>query len=134
MHTYLYIYTCIHTQTDIHMYTCLYSCMHADIHAYSQAYKHLHLHTTYMHTFRHTWDEGSILGRIIPKTQKWYLIQPRLTLSIIRYGSRVKWNNPGKTVAPTHIPRCSSYWKGSRRLLTLFLTYIYTWLHVRICT
>ena len=36
-----------------------------------------------------------------------------LTLSIIRYVSRVKWSNPGKGVAPSPTPRCSSYWKGS---------------------
>ena len=36
-----------------------------------------------------------------------------LTLSIIRYGSRVKWNNPGKGVAPSSTPWCSSYRKGS---------------------
>ena len=40
-------------------------------------------------------DLGSIPGRVIPKTLKWYLIPPCLTLSIIRYGSRVKWSNPG---------------------------------------
>ena len=28
-------------------------------------------------------------------------MHPYLTLSIIRYGSRVKWNNPGKGVAPS---------------------------------
>ena len=32
--------------------------------------------------------------------QMWYLIFPCLTLSIIRYVLRVKWNNPGKEVAP----------------------------------
>ena len=36
-----------------------------------------------------------------------------LALSIIRYVSRVKWCNPGKGVAPSPIPQCSSYWKGS---------------------
>ena len=45
----------------------------------------------------------SISGRIIPKTLKWYLIPPCLTLSNIRYVSRVKWSNLGS----------SSYWKGS---------------------
>ena len=44
---------------------------------------------------------------------KWYLIPPCLTLSIIRYVSRIKWSNPGKGVAPSSTPRCSSYWKGS---------------------
>ena len=36
-----------------------------------------------------------------------------LTLSIIRYVSRVKWSNPGKGVAPSPTPRCCSYRKGS---------------------
>ena len=58
-------------------------------------------------------DLGSIPGRIIPKTLKWYLIPPCLTLSNIRYVSRVKWSNPGNGVAPSPKPRCSSYWKGS---------------------
>ena len=30
-------------------------------------------------------DLGSVSGGIIPKTQKWYLMPPCLTLSIIRY-------------------------------------------------
>ena len=34
-------------------------------------------------------DRGSILGRVIPKIQKWYLIPRCLTLSILRYVSRV---------------------------------------------
>ena len=53
---------------------------------------------------------GSIPGRVIPKTfKKWYLIPPCLTLCNIRYVSRVKWSNPGKGVAPSPAPRCSSY-------------------------
>ena len=40
---------------------------------------------------------------------KWYLIPTCLTLSNIRYVSRVKWSNPGKGVAPSPTPRCSSY-------------------------
>ena len=58
-------------------------------------------------------DLGSIPGCVIPKTLKWYLIPPCLTLSNIRYLSRVKWSNPGKGVAPAPTPRCRSYWKGS---------------------
>ena len=61
-------------------------------------------------------DLGSIPGRVIPKTLKWYLIPPCLTLSIIRYGSRVKWSNPGNGVAPSPTPWCSSYRKGSLRV------------------
>ena len=51
-------------------------------------------------------DLGSIPRRVKPK---WYLIPPSLTLSDIRYVSRVKWSNPGKGVAPSPTPRCSSY-------------------------
>ena len=46
-------------------------------------------------------DLGPIPGRVIPKTLKWYLMPPCLTLSIIKYGSRVKWRNPGKGVPPS---------------------------------
>ena len=38
---------------------------------------------------------------------------PCLTLSIIRYGSRVKWSNPGEGVAPSLTPWCSCYRKES---------------------
>ena len=41
-------------------------------------------------------DLGSIPGRVIPKTQKWYLMPLCLTLSIKRYGSSVKWSNTGE--------------------------------------
>ena len=58
-------------------------------------------------------DRGSIPGRAIPKTQKLYLIPPCLTLSNIRYVSRVKWRNPEKGVATSPTPWCSSYRKGS---------------------
>ena len=50
------------------------------------------------------------------RLKKWYLMPPCLTLSIIRYGSRVKWSNPGKGVAPFPTPWCSSYRKGSLRV------------------
>ena len=46
-------------------------------------------------------------------SKKWYLMPPCLTLSIIRYGSRVKWVNPRKGVAPSPTRWCSSNQKGS---------------------
>ena len=70
-------------------------------------------------------DLGSIPGRVIPKTQ----MPPCLTLSIIRYGSRVKWNHPGKGVAPSPTHWCSKLSKRessgrprlwSPTLLTIF--------------
>ena len=54
---------------------------------------------------------------------------PCLTLSIIRYGSRVKWSNPGKGVAPSPTPWCSKLSKrepsGHPRLWSpTLLTYL----------
>ena len=60
------------------------------------------------------WHLCSVLGWVIPKTQKWYLRPSCLTLSNIRQGSRVKWNSPGKGDPPK--PWCCSYWKGSIRV------------------
>ena len=50
------------------------------------------------------------------RLKEWYLIPPCLTLSIIRYRSRVKWINPGKGVTACFIARSSSYWKGSPQI------------------
>ena len=44
------------------------------------------------------------------RPQKRYLITPFLTLSTIRYVSRVKWSNPEKGVASYSTSWCS-YWK-----------------------
>ena len=58
------------------------------------------------------------------------MIPPCLTLSNIKYVSRVEWNNPGKGVALSPTLQCSSYWKGSLlvtlnygHLLFLFIQY-----------
>ena len=48
--------------------------------------------------------------------KKWYLTPPCLILSIRRYGSRVKWSNPGKGVAPFPTPWCITCRKGSLRV------------------
>ncbi len=37
--------------------------------------------------------------------KKWYLMPTYLTFSIIRYGSRIKWSNPGNEVVPSLSPR-----------------------------
>ena len=60
---------------------------------------------------RETWIHSQIES--YQRLKKWYLMPPCLTLSIIRYGSRVKWSNPRKGVAPFPTPWCSSYRKGS---------------------
>ena len=56
---------------------------------------------------------NSIPGRVIPKTQKMVL---DASLPNIWYGSRVKWDNSGKGVAPSSTPWCSSYQKGGLRI------------------
>ena len=66
------------------------------------------------------------------RLKKWYLMPPCLTLSIIRYGSRVKWSNPGKGVAPSPTPRRSKLSKrepsGHPRLWSPTLLFFYlTW-------
>ena len=65
----------------------------------------------------------SLVGRVFARVhslvesyqrhKKWYLVPPCLILSILRYGSRVKWSNPGEGVAPSSTSWWSSYWKGS---------------------
>ena len=42
------------------------------------------------------------------RLKKWYLMPPCLTLSIVRYVSRIKWSNPKKRVGPSPMPWCSS--------------------------
>ena len=57
-----------------------------------------------------------------------------LTLSIIRYGSRVKRCNPGNGVAPSPTPWCSSYRKGSPSTMVANFTYINTYIFICIYT
>ena len=48
----------------------------------------------------------------------------------IRYVSRVKWSNPGKGVAPSPTPRCSSYWKGSFQVALDYGCQLYFYLYM----
>ena len=48
---------------------------------------------------------------------QWYLIPPCLTHGLIKYGSRVKWSNPGNRVAPSPTLRWSSDGKGSLHVI-----------------
>ena len=59
-------------------------------------------------------DLGSIPGRVIPKTQK--MVLDASLLNTQHYKVRIKWSNPGKGVAPSSTPWCSSYWKGNLRV------------------
>ena len=57
---------------------------------------------------------------------------PCLTLSVIRYWSRVKWSNSGNGVAPAPTPWCSSYRKGSFRVTLKYGYQLYLLLHMYI--
>ena len=77
---------------------------------------------------RETWVQSQFES--YQRLKKWYLMPPCLTLSSIRYGSRVKWSNPGKGVAPSPTPWCSKLSKrepsGHPRLWSpTFYLYIY---------
>ena len=58
---------------------------------------------------RETWVQSQVES--YQRLKKWYFMPPCLTLSIIRYGSRVKWIHPGKGVAPSPTPWCSKQLK-----------------------
>ena len=75
-------------------------------------------------------DLGSIPGRVTPKTLKWHLISPCLTLSIIRCVSTVKWSKTENGVAPSPMPRCSSYRKGSFRVTLTYGLRLYFHLYM----
>ena len=78
-------------------------------------------------------DLGSIPGRVIPKTQNMVLDAILLNTQHYKVVSRVMWSNPGKGVAPSPTPWCSSYRKGilrvtldyGRQLYLQQLIYIY---------
>ena len=66
-----------------------------------------------------TWVQSQV---VIPKTLKWYLIPLCLTLSNIRYVSRVKWSNPGKGVAPALHLGVVAFEKGAFQSLSTTVT------------
>ena len=57
---------------------------------------------------------------------------PCLTLSIISYGSRVKWSNPGKGVAPSPTHWCCSYRKESLRVTLDYGRQLYLFIYIYI--
>ena len=68
------------------------------------------------------------LGRVIPKTQKWYLMLPCLALSIIRNGSKVSGAIQGNEwCLPLHLS-CSNCLKWTLRVTLVYgrPSYLYT--------
>ena len=64
---------------------------------------------------RETWVQSQVES--YQRLKKWYLMPHCLTLSIIRYGSRIKWSDPRKRVTSPPTVWCSSYRKGSLRVI-----------------
>ena len=58
-------------------------------------------------------DLGSVPGRVIPKNLKMVLDTSLLNTQQYKVRIKDKCSNPGKEVAPSPTPRCSSYGKGS---------------------
>ena len=67
-------------------------------------------------------DQGSIADRVIPKTQKWYLMLPCLTNSIIWYISRVSGAIQGKELC---LPQVAIEKGTFRSPSTMVSQYIY---------
>ena len=78
---------------------------------------------------RKTWVQFQVES--YQRLLKWYLIPPCLTLSDIRYVSRVKWSDPRIGVASSPTPRCSSYWKGSLLVTLDYGRQLYFLLYVK---
>ena len=135
IHKYSLVYIYIYTHTHRHSYRCMHMhtythSMHTWIQIGENTYTYMYTYThSHAHKYTHSlakWVEWSLIVRetcvqsqvaSYQRLKKWHLILPSLTLSIIRYGSRVKWSNPGEGVAPSPTPRCSSFWKGSLRVV-----------------
>ena len=80
-------------------------------------------------------DQDSITSRVIPQTQK--IVLDASLLDTHHYNVRIKdkWSNTEKGVAFHSAPRCSSYWKGRRRVVLDKggLIYIYIYIYVCVC-
>ena len=77
-------------------------------------------------------DQGSIPGRVIPRTQKMVLDASLLNTQHYKVRINVIVEQSREVVAPSPIPWCSSYRKGSLRVTLdygrqLYLLYFYLW-------
>ena len=71
-------------------------------------------------------DSGSILGQVIPKTQKMEVDASLLNTQHYKVLIKDKWSSPGKGVAPSTVFQWSSFWKGAFRLpSTMVSQFIY---------
>ena len=81
---------------------------------HTQTHTQTHTHI-YIVSANNPGERGSIPGRVIPKTQKWYLM-PSCLMQHHKVWIKGKCSNPGKDVVPSPTHQYSSCWKGSFRV------------------
>ena len=99
---------------------------HTHTHTYIYIYIHIYIYI-YIYMIYGPGNRGSILSRVMPKTQK--MVLDASLLNTHHYKVWIK----GKVVEPSPTPRGSSFWKGSLlvvrnfyRQLYFLLIYIYS--------
>ena len=97
---YIYIYICTyiqrrHIHIHVHMCTHIYTYLYMHMHIHIQKYTYICIYVRTLAKWlecspmaRETWVQSQVES--YQRLKKWYLMPPCLTLSIIRYGSRVK--------------------------------------------
>ena len=74
-------------------------------------------------------DQGSVPGRVVPKTQAMVFDAALLNTQHYKVRIRVKWSIPGKSVMPAY------YWKRSLRVALVYghQLYFYIYIYILIC-
>ena len=96
---------CIYTCVYIHIYICIGICIYMYTYTYIYVYRLIDLVGRVF--TNDPGDQGSIPGRVIPKTLK--IVLDASLLNTQQYKVRIEWSNLGKGVAPSSTLRCSSY-------------------------
>ena len=120
------IHGCVCESKYVCVHLCVYMCVSACVRAYAYACLCKLSQRAYFCIYIYIYWAISLMSRLFAngpgelgsieshqRLKKWYLMPPSFSLTIIRWGSRVKWSNPANRVAPSPTPQCSSYWKGS---------------------
>ena len=126
---YIYIILVSHIQWNIFCYIYMYIYIYNIW--YMEKYRLIRHVSWVFAKIRETWVQFQVMS--YQRLKKVYLIPSCLTLSNIRCVSRVKWSNPGKGVALSPTPRCSSYWKGSLQVALDYShqLYLLIWRNIR---
>ena len=115
--TYIYIYIYIYMQTFLICFSLL---------VYIYIYR-----VECSLRVRKTGDQSLVM--LFQRLKKWYLIPPCWTLSILWYGSRVKWINPEKGVAhPLHLGvlAIEKGAFGSTSTTIAYFSYLYIYIYI----